>query len=138
MPTHKWLVVAKNEYLIRINKIRSIKRLFPYLIIGFLAIYVVFVAPTIVNLIVDDLLAFWLSQLALTMMPLLMFMLFFYLIILPITYTLQGMKAEQVEIFLAAPIKPSHVLLGEFLGTIPFYAIAFTIIAGFFTAALSP
>jgi len=70
--------------------------------------------------------------------PIIMFMIFFYLIILPITYTLQGMQAGQVEIFLAAPIKPSDVLLGEFLGVMPFYAIAITVIAGFFTAALSP
>jgi hypothetical protein len=72
------------------------------------------------------------------MMPILMFLLFFYLLILPITYTLQGMQAGQVEIFLAAPVKPSDVLLGEFLGIAPFYAIGIALIAGFFTAALSP
>ncbi len=67
-----------------------------------------------------------------------MFMLFFYIVLLPITYTLQGMQAGQVEIFLAAPVRPSEVLLGEFLGVAPFYAIAITVLAGFFTAALSP
>jgi len=138
LPTPKWLVIARNEYRIRINRIRKIKPIFPYLVIGLLAVYVAFIAPTLVSLFVDELLAFWLSQLALAMVPLLMFMIFFYLIILPITYTLQGMQAEQVEIFLAAPVKPSHVLLGEFLGTMPFYAIAITVIAGFFTAALNP
>ncbi len=138
MPTPKWLVIARNEYRIRINRVRKIKPVFPYLVIGLLTVYVAFVAPTLVSLFVDDLLAFWISQLALAMVPLLFFMIFFYLIILPITYTLQGMQAEQVEIFLAAPIKPSHVLLGEFLGTMPFYAIAFIVIAGFFTAALHP
>jgi len=138
LPTPKWLLIARNEYRIRINRIRKIKPIFPYLIIGLLAVYVAFIAPTLVSLFIDELLAFWLSQLALAMVPLLMFMIFFYLIILPITYTLQGMQAEQVEIFLAAPIKPSHVLLGEFLGTMPFYAIAVTVIAGFFTAALNP
>jgi hypothetical protein len=138
LTTPKWLVIAKNEYRIRINRIRKIKPIFPYLVIGLLAVYVTFIAPTLVSIFVDELLAFWLSQLALAMVPLLMFMIFFYIIILPITYTLQGMQAEQVEIFLAAPIKPSHVLLGEFLGTMPFYAIAITVIAGFFTAALNP
>ena len=133
MPTPKWLLIARNEYRIRINRIRKIKPIFPYLVIGLLAVYVAFIAPTLVSLFVDELLAFWLSQLALAMVPLLMFMIFFYIIILPITYTLQGMQAEQVEIFLAAPVKPSHVLLGEFLGSMPFYAIAVTIIAGFFT-----
>ncbi|UCC57681.1 MAG: hypothetical protein JSW14_04680, partial [Candidatus Bathyarchaeum sp.] len=138
MPTPKWLVVARNEYRIRINRIRMIKPVFPYLVIGLLAVYLAFIAPAIVNLFVDDLVAFFLSQLALAMVPILMFIIFFYLIILPITYTLQGMQAEQVEIFLAAPIKPSEVLLGEFLGVMPFYAIAITVIAGFFTAALTP
>ncbi len=136
--TRKWLVVARNEYRIRINRIRMLKPFFPYLVVGLLAIYVVFIAPAVVSLFVDDLVAFWLSQLALAMVPIIMFMFFFYLIILPITYTLQGMQAEQVEIFLAAPVKPSDVLLGEFLGTMPFYAIAFAVIAGFFTAALHP
>jgi len=134
----KWLVVAKNEYRIRINNIRSIRRYFPFLVIGLLAVYVVFLAPAFVGLFIDDFIAFILSQVALAMMPIIMFLFFFYLIILPITYTLQGMRAGQVEIFLAAPIKPSDVLLGEFLGVMPFYAIGITLIAGFFTAALSP
>jgi hypothetical protein len=99
---------------------------------------VAFIAPAVVNLFIDDFLAFILSQVALTMVPIILFMIFFYLIILPITYTLQGIQAGQMEIFLAAPIKPSDVLLGEFLGVMPFYAIAFTVIAGFFTAALHP
>jgi len=138
VPTPKWLVVARNEYRIRINRIRKIKPYFPYLVIGLLAVYVAFIAPTVVNLFIDDFLAFFFSQVAVAMVPIIMFMIFFYLIILPITYTLQGMQAGQVEIFLAAPIKPSDVLLGEFLGVMPFYAIAITVMAGFFTAALNP
>jgi len=134
----KWLVVARNEYRIRINSIRTIRPYFPYLVIALLAVYVAFIAPAVVSLFIDDLLAFFLSQVALAMVPIIMFIIFFYFIILPITYTLQGMQAGQVEIFLAAPIKPSDVLLGEFLGVMPFYAIAITVMAGFFTAALNP
>jgi len=138
VPVPKWLVVARNEYRIRINRIRSIRPYFPYLVIGLLAVYVAFIAPAFVSFFIDDFVAFFLSQVAVAMVPIIMFMLFFYLIILPITYTLQGMQTGQVEIFLAAPIKPSDVLLGEFLGVMPFYAIAFTVMAGFFTAALNP
>jgi len=138
MPTPKWLVVARNEYRIRINRIRKIRRYFPVLVIGLLAVYVAYFAPAVVDLFISDLLAFFLSQVALAMVPIIMFMIFFYFIILPITYTLQGMQAEQVEVFLAAPVKPSDVLLGEFLGVMPFYAIAITVIAGFFAAALHP
>lgn len=138
MADHKWLVIAQNEYRIRVNRIRPVRPYFPYLVVGLLAIYVLLVAPAFVNFFIDDVLLFFLSQVAVAMVPIMMFMFFFYLVILPITYTLQGMQPGQVEIFLAAPIKSSDALLGEFLGVMPFYAIAFTVIAGFFTAALSP
>ncbi len=138
MPLPKWLLIAQNEYRLRLSRIRKIRSFFPVLAVVLLSIYVGFVAPLVAEIFIDDILAFFLSQVALAMMPILLFMIFFYMLLLPITYTLQGMQAGQVEIFLAAPIKPSDVLLGEFLGVIPFYAIFVTIVAGFFTAALSP
>lgn len=134
----KWLVVARNEYRIHISRIRKIRPYFPYLVIGLLAVYVAFIAPAFVSLFIDDFLAFLLSEIAVTMVQILLFMIFFYFIILPITYTLKEAQTEQLEIFLAAPIKPSDVLLGEFLGVMPFYAIVVTVIAGFFTAVLNP
>ncbi|UCD26571.1 MAG: hypothetical protein JSV75_00045, partial [Candidatus Bathyarchaeota archaeon] len=39
---------------------------------------------------------------------------------------------------LAAPIRPSDVLLGEFLGEMPYYAIFVTVVTGFFMAVLNP
>jgi hypothetical protein len=57
---------------------------------------------------------------------------------LPITYTLRDIKTEQQWLFLSAPVKPSDVLLGEFFGELPFYAILVTIITGFVTAVLNP
>jgi len=138
VPTPKWLVVARNEYRIHTSRIRKIRSYFPYMVIGLLAIYVAFIAPAVVGLFIDDFLAFILSQVAVAMMQIILFMIFFYFITLPITYTLKEVQTGQLEIFLAAPIKPSDVLLGEFLGVVPFYAIAVTVIAGFFTAALNP
>jgi len=92
----------------------------------------------IVSIILDDVLAFFLSQVAITLVPLIILLIFIYSLIIPITYTLQDIQTTQLEIFLAVPIKASDVLLGEFLGITPFYAIAITAIAGFFTAALQP
>jgi hypothetical protein len=138
VPTPKWLVIARNEYRIHINHLRKIRTYFPYLVIGLLVIYVAFIAPAVVSLFIDDFIAFILSQVAVVMIPIIMFVFFFYLIILPITYTLQGMQAGQVEIFLAAPVNPGDILLGEFLGEVPFYAIAIVVVAGFFTSALNP
>lgn len=138
MPPPKWLVVARNEYRLHLNHIRPIRPYFPVLVIALLAIYVAVIAPAVVGLVLDDVLAFLLSQVALVMIPIIMFLFFLYLVVLPITYTLQSMQAGQVEIFLAAPITPSDVLLGEFLGVVPFYAIAIAVLAGTFTATLTP
>ena len=138
MPTPKWLVVAKNEYRIRTSRIRKIRRYFPYLAIGLLAVYVLLLAPKLVSLFVDDFLAFFLSQAAVAMIQIILFMIFFYFVIFPITYALKEVQTSQLEIFLASPIKPSDVLLGEFLGVMPFYAIVVTVIAGLFTAVMVP
>ena len=137
MPTPKWLVIARNEYRIHTSRIRKIRPVFPYATIVLLAIYVAFIAPAFVNLFVDELLAFILSQVAVPLVQIILFMIFFYFLILPITNTLKEVQSGQLEIFLAAPIKPSDVLLGEFLGVIPFYSIAVVIIAGLFTAILN-
>jgi len=134
----KWLVVARNEYHIHTSRIRKIRPYFPYLVIGLLAVYVAFIAPSFASLFIDDFLALLLSQAAVAMVQIILFMIFIYFMIIPITQTLREVQAEQLEIFLAAPIKPSDVLLGEFMGEMPFYAIIVTVVAGFFTAILDP
>ncbi len=138
MPVPKWLVVAKNEYRIHTSRIRKIRRYFPYLVTGILAVYVAFIAPSFASLFIDDFLALILSYAAVATVQIILFLIFIYFMIIPITQTLREVQAEQLEIFLAAPIKPSDVLLGEFVGQMPFYAIFVTVIAGFFTAALNP
>ena len=129
MPTPKWFVVARNEYRIRTHGIRKIRPLFPYLVIGLLAVYVAFIAPAFITLFIDDFLAFILSQAATAMMQIILFMIFIYFLIIPITDTLRQEQTGELEIFLAAPIKPGDVLLGKFLGNMPFYAIFVTVIA---------
>jgi len=140
MPTPKWLVVARNEYRVRTGRIRRIRPYFPYLVIGLLVFYVFYLAPSFISQFIDpsSTLAFILSQVALALVEILLFMVFIYFIILPVTYTLREVQTSQLEIFLAAPIKPSDVLLGEFLGQMPFYGIVITVIVGLFTAVLYP
>jgi len=138
VPKPKWLVVANNEYRIHTSRIRRVRRYFPYLVLIVLTIYVVFIAPAFVSLFIDEIQSFLSSQTAVTMMQILLFMVFVYFIIIPITQTLREVQTQQLEIFLAAPIRPSDVLIGEFLGQIPLYTIFITVIIGFFTAALKP
>jgi hypothetical protein len=134
----KWLTVARNEYRIRLSRIRKIRSYFPLLVIGLLAVYVAFVAPVFVGVFLDDFLRLLLSQEAVAMVQIVLFSLFVYFMIIPITDTLRQEQTGQLEILLAAPIHPSDVLLGEFLGEMPFYAIFVSIVTGFFTAILEP
>jgi hypothetical protein len=134
----KWLVVARNEYRLHTSSIRKIRPYFLFLITGLLVVYVGFIAPAIVSPFIDDFLAFIITQAAVPMVQIILFMFFFYLLVFPISETLREVQTGQLEIFLAAPIKPSDVLLGEFLGVLPFYAIAITVITGSFTTLLTP
>jgi hypothetical protein len=136
--TPKWLAVARNQYRITTSAIRRIRAYFLYLAIGLLAVYVGLIAPAIVSPFIDDFLAFIITQAAVPLVQIILFMFFFFMILFPISDTLREPQAGQLEIFLAAPIKPSDVLLGEFLGKMPFYAIAIAVVTGTFTAFLTP
>ncbi len=138
MPRPKWLVVAQNEYRIHTSGIRSLRRIFPILAGGGLIAYVTVIAPLMVDLFLDELLAFFVSQIALAMVPIIIFLIFAYSLLIPIMYTLQAMQTKQLELLLTAPIKASDVLVGEFIGMTPFYAIVITLLAGFFSATLQP
>lgn len=106
--------------------------------IALLAIYVLFLAPAVAGLFIDDFLAFIISVAAVPLIQIILFMFFVYLVLFPVSDTLREVKTGQIEIFLAAPVKSSDVLLGGFLGRMPFYAIAIVVITGTLTALLRP
>lgn len=134
----KWAVIAKNEYYILTSSIREIRPYFPFLVAGGLLFFVVVAIPYFVNAVVDDVVAFFLSQVAMVAMPLLSFMFFIFFMTFPITYTLRDIKAEQQGILLKAPIRPSDVLLGEFLGELPIYGVFIVLVTGTLTALFRP
>ncbi|KYK37424.1 MAG: hypothetical protein HXS46_15295 [Theionarchaea archaeon] len=138
MPAPKWFLIAKNQYRIYTSSVREIRPYFPFLVIGALAVFVFFIAPLIVNAFVDELVAFFLSQVAVVVVQVMLFMLFFLFVTLPITYALRDIKTEQQWLFISAPVKSSDILLGEYLGELPLYAILIVIVTGFFTAVLTP
>ena len=134
----KWFLIAKNEYRIRTSSIHRIRPYFPYVVIGILAVYILYIAPTIVKAFINKFIAFILSQAAVAAVEIMLFSLFCYFIIIPISSILREEQTAQLHIFLKAPIKSSDVLLGTFMGEVPFYAILITVITGFFTALLFP
>ena len=138
MATPKWFVIGRNQYRLAMSGIREIRPYFPYIMIGLLALYVVYLAPAMVDLFIDEALVFLFSQAAVAMIQIILFVIFVWFFFFPISLALRDIETSQLELFLSAPVKPSHLLLGEFLGVMPFYAIAVTIIVGVFTAILNP
>jgi len=142
VPVRKWLVIARNEYRIRTSGIRKIRPYFPALAIMLLVVLVGFVAPltakAVFGLFHDEFEAFFVSIAAVAMMQLFLFMFFFFFITYPINFAMKDVGTEEYEIFLSAPVKPSDVLLGKFMGALPLYAIAIAAITGFFAAFLIP
>jgi hypothetical protein len=105
-----------------------------------LAIYVVYLAPAITRPLFDifEIPDFIVSVAALAMLQIVLFTFFIWFLIIPIANTLKEDQADQLEILLSSPIKPSDLLLGKFIGQLPFYAIIITIVAGFVTGLLVP
>ncbi len=137
MPIPKWLVIAKNQYLISTSSIRKIRRYFPYLLIAGLTLYVIYLAPNLASLFIDEAIDVLLSQVAVALIQIILFTIFIYFLIFPISYALREVQAGQLELVLSAPVKPSDVMLGEFVGIMPIYAAVVTIIVGLFTAILT-
>jgi hypothetical protein len=138
MALPKWAVIAKSKYYTFTGSFRTIRPIFPFLVLAALAVFVGYVAPKIVALLVDEVIAFFLSQVAIIVVQVMLFTFFFMFLSLPIAYTLKDINIEQQWIFLKAPLKTSDILLGEFLGEMPLYIVLITIIAGFFTTLLNP
>jgi hypothetical protein len=134
----KWLTVARNAYRIHTSRIRRIRRYFPLLVVSALTFYVAFIAPAVVAVLLDEFTALLLSQAAVAVMQIVLFTIFVYFMVIPIANTLREEQTGQLEIFLAAPVKPSDVLLGEYLGVMPFYAIFVTVITGLIAGLLAP
>jgi hypothetical protein len=61
-----------------------------------------------------------------------------FLVLMPISNTLRDEGMNRVELMLKSPVRPGDVLVGEFLGKTPIYAILATFIIGLFTALLAP
>ena len=142
MVTAKWLVIARNEYRVHTSTsspgLRRLRPFFPYIVVGLLIFYVAYVSPAFIDLIMDDAVSFLLSGIALATIQIFLFMVSFYLLVIPMMDTLKEAKTGQIEAYLSAPIKPGDVLLGEYLGQVPLYAVLITLLAGPFPAVLEP
>jgi hypothetical protein len=117
--------------------IRGIRPYIIYAVLPLLAVWIFIVSPILVSP-----LAGILAAVPPTILTVIIQAIFFSaslcVAMIPVTQTLKEIKMGQMEILLAAPVKPGDVLLGEFLGQSPLYAVVLTLIAGLVSAVLSP
>jgi hypothetical protein len=134
----KWLVIAKYEYLVKTSGFRRWRVLLPILMVAFIMFYIFILAPAMFSLFEGYTAQFILSEEALSFMQVILLIIFASVITIPIMQTLQDSRISPLEAVIAAPVRPMDVLVGRFLGTLPFYCMVVALIAGTFLALFIP
>lgn len=138
MPRCKWFVVAKNVYRVRTSGVRSIRMVFPFLVAAPVVLAIFYIVPWFGELFMDEVEMFFVSEVAVMFIQVILFTLFILFITFPITFALNMSQEEHYEIFLASPVEPKDVLLGRFVGDAPFYTVAIVVAASAMVALLLP
>lgn len=131
------MIIAKNEYRLMTSGSALLRRYLPLLVIVLTLVFIFVLAPAFFDLVKNDFLVLMLSNAALSFWAILLLTFFFYFMIIPITSTLKEEQASELEIFLAAPVRPEQVLLGKFMGKFILYGTGSAIIAGILAAAFT-
>lgn len=134
----EWVPIARARYLVATSAVRSWRRYLLLLCYGFVAVFVGYLVPTMVASVTDEITAFLLSAVAVASLQLFLFMFFFYLLLFPVSRTLQEEQSGEQELLLKAPVRPGAVLLGNFMGMLPFYALVIVALSGLLAALLQP
>lgn len=134
----RWVPIARARYRVATSMVRRLRRFLLGLCYAFVAVLVGYLVPALIRSAVDVVSAFLLSVVAAAVLELVLFLFFFYFLLFPISRTLQEEQSGEQEILLKAPVRPGDVLLGNFLGLVPFYALFIAGIAGILVAMLQP
>jgi len=138
MLNYQWWIIAKADYRMVTSRFREFRPYLPYLLSGGLALWIFVIAPSLAKSLLSDIDLQIFSLIAVVLVQFILFSAFLLFFILPLLSTLQDIREQHFENLFSTPIKPGNLLLGEFLGKMPFYATLAIIIASFFTTALIP
>ncbi len=134
----KWAIIAKYEYMVRTSGIRRWRYTLPLLAAFAIILYIFILAPAVFVLFEHYTSQFILSDQALGFMQVVLLIIFASIITIPIMQTLQDNRVSPLEAVLASPVRPIDVLVGRFLGSLPFYCLVVVLIAGTFLALFIP
>ncbi|UCE80786.1 MAG: hypothetical protein JSV94_06515, partial [Methanobacteriota archaeon] len=123
MPRRKWFVLAKNQYLLRTSSFGRIRLLLPVLIGAPTTAAIFYIVPWMADFFLDELEVFFLSSVAVAFIQIILFTMFIFFLVFPISFSLNSGQEEHYEILLSAPIEPKDVILGKFFGDMPFYSV---------------
>ncbi len=138
MPRRKWLVLAKNSYLLRTSAFGRFRYTVP-LLIGVPVVVVIFAfVPWITNFYLDEVEVFFLSTAAVALIQIILFTTFILFMFFPISFSLNSGQEEHYEILLSAPLRPKDVILGKFIGDMPFYSIGVVAVSSVLVALMLP
>ncbi len=104
----------------------------------FLVLWVFVFAPVVTQGLMTEFQSFIVSQIALAIFELILFTFSIFLVLIPVSNALRDEGMDRVELLLKSPVKPGAVLMGEFIGKTPVYAILAIFTIGFFTSLLAP
>jgi len=134
----KWLVLAKNAYLIRTSSFGGLRYALPFLIGVPVVVAMFIIVPWIADFFLDELELFFLSSAAVAFIQIILFTMFILFLTFPISFSLNSGQEEHYEVLLSAPLKPKDVILGKFVGDMPFYSVGVIAASSFLVALLLP
>ena len=138
MPRRKWLVLAKNSYLLRTSGFGRLRYLVP-LLIGVPVVAAIFaIVPWMTDFFLDEVEVFFLSTAAVVLIQIILFTMFILFLFFPISFSLNSGQEEYYEILLSAPLRPKDVILGKFIGDMPFYSVGVIAASSVLVALLLP
>ena len=138
MPRRKWLVLAKNSYLLRTSGFGRFRYVVP-LLIGVPVVVGIFAFVSwISDFFLDEVEVFFLSTAAVVLIQIILFTTFILFLFFPISFSLNSSQEEYYEILLSAPLRPKDVILGKFIGDMPFYSVGVVAVSSALVALMLP
>jgi hypothetical protein len=138
MLNYQWWIIAKADYRMITSRFRGFRPYLPYLLSGGIVIWIFAIAPSMAESLLSDFDLQLFSLIAAALVQFTLFFCFLIFFILPLLSTLQDIREQHFENLFSTPVRPGNLLLGEFMGKMPFYATLAIIIGSFFTTALIP
>jgi hypothetical protein len=138
VPRRKWLVLAKNSYMLRTSGFGRFRYVVP-LLIGVPVVVGIFAFVSwISGLLLEEVEVFFLSTAAVVLIQIILFTTFILFLFFPISFSLNSGQEEHYEILLSAPLRPKDVILGKFIGDMPLYSVGVVAVSSALVALMLP